>query len=351
MSTFKCEVVRIEEIIPHPNADRLDLARIRGWRAVTQKGLHQAGDLVVYIPEDAILPEPILEAMNLGGKLAGKNKNRVKAIRLRGELSQGVVMPVATAERIIRDSGRFSFHATEGDDLTQFLGVTKYEEPIPIHMAGEVVSRPAWMIKYTDIENVKNFPHALRCGEEVIFTEKLHGACMSVGAARGEDQVYVSSRNLCLAENDANSYWKAAKAYGIPALLKRVLADLDAQHVILFGELLGVQDLKYGFNNGHLGFRWFDLLVDGEYVSYSVANEILSDVPQVPVLYRGPFSESVMMEHTDGNTTLDGVQHIREGIVMRPVIERYDFESNLGRVLLKSISADYLTRKGGTELH
>lgn len=92
MSQFAVEVVVLDDVVPHPNADALDLAVIGGYRAVVKKGVFKKGDSVVYIPEDALVPEDILEHIGLTGRLAGKQKNRVKAIRLRGELSQGIVV-------------------------------------------------------------------------------------------------------------------------------------------------------------------------------------------------------------------------------------------------------------------
>src|SRR5690606_3847639 len=115
------------------------------------------------------------------------------------------------------------------------LGVTKYVEPIPVHMSGEACPRPNWMPSYTDIENVKNFPNVLEDGEEVVVTEKLHGACMSAGASvddvagDGKPAMYVSSRNLCLVENEQNSYWRAAREYNLREKLLRVLTVTGAR--------------------------------------------------------------------------------------------------------------------------
>jgi hypothetical protein len=122
----------------------------------------------------------------------------------------------------------------------------------------------------------------------------------------------------------------------------------------VYGEVLGVQDLKYGFVNGRLGLRWFDVALDGAYEDHGgPAQRLLlaRGLERVPLLYEGPFSEAVLAEHTDGATTLDA-GHVREGVVVRPAAERYDVDANLGRVILKSVSGDYLTRKGqATEFH
>lgn len=349
MSTFRVEITRIDEVLPHPNADRLELVRIRGWKAVAGKGTHAPGDAVVYIPEDAVVPEPVQAALGLTGKLAGKEQNRVRAIRLRGELSQGLLMPMHV------------FHALAGPGedvpgtcVARALGITKYEEPIPAHLAGRVVPWPAWMHKYTDIENIKNFPGVLREGEPVVFTEKLHGACAAFGMRAGEEELFTASRNLCLARDEGNAYWRVAQELAVGEHLRALLAHTGAPSATLYGEVLGVQDLKYGFTNGRLGLRWFDVSLDGEYQDYGGgAHRLLLErgLERVPVLYEGPFSDAVLAEHTDGGTVLDA-GHVREGVVARPASERYEVEGNLGRVILKSISGDYLTRKGqATEYH
>ena len=137
MSTFRVEVTRIDGVLPHPNADRLELVRIRGWKAVAAKGVHAAGETVVYIPEDAVVPHPVLEALGLTGKLAGKEHNRVKAIRLRGELSQGLLVPMGVLHALAGPGE----HA-QGTDVAEALGITRWEEPIPAHLAGRAIPWP-----------------------------------------------------------------------------------------------------------------------------------------------------------------------------------------------------------------
>jgi RNA ligase (TIGR02306 family) len=349
MSTFRVEITRIDEVLPHPNADRLELVRIRGWKAVAAKGIHTAGDAVVYIPEDAIVPEPVLAALDLTGKLAGKEHNRVKAIRLRGELSQGLLMPMHVFHTLAGPG-----EDVPGTDVAQALGITKWEEPIPAHLAGRAIPWPVWMNKYTDIENIKNFPGVLRDGEPVVVTEKLHGACAAFGMRHADGELFVASRNLCLARDEANAYWRVAAQAEMENHLRALLAETGAASATVYGEVLGVQDLKYGFVNGRLGLRGFDVSLEGEYEDHGgPAQRVLlaRGLERVPLLYEGPFSDAVLEEHTDGATVL-GAGHVREGVVVRPAAERYDVDANLGRVILKSVSGEYLTRKGqATEFH
>lgn len=100
MATFSVPVVRIDDVENHPNADALEIVKVGGFNCITRIGDYQIGDLAVYIPEGAVVPESILKSMNLWdegkdkGKLAGKQGNRVKIAKLRGVVSIGLLFPV-----------------------------------------------------------------------------------------------------------------------------------------------------------------------------------------------------------------------------------------------------------------
>jgi RNA ligase (TIGR02306 family) len=124
---------------------------------------------------------------------------------------------------------------------------------------------------------------------------------------------------------------------------------------MLFGEIVGVQDLTYGLVNGATALYLFDCLLKerdtGRAVWLSHSDLVgmckRLGLPMVPEVYLGPFSRDRLLAHTQGATMVPGATHMREGVVVRPVMERE--ESRFGRVVLKSISPDYLTRKEGTE--
>ncbi len=207
MAEFEVNVVRIDRIEDHPNADALELAIIGGYRAIVKIGEFRAGDLVVYIPEASILPQWLLKEMGLEGYLAGKDKNRVKAIKLRGILSQGLVLPIKIHMDkdidIVASNGKiWTYHIIQcehqgyiigegyitedvesqflGLDVAELLGIVQWEPPIPISMVGEVCNIYGKTLRY-DIENLKKYPHILEEGEEVVMTEKLHGTFMGIG--------------------------------------------------------------------------------------------------------------------------------------------------------------------------
>jgi RNA ligase (TIGR02306 family) len=162
MSSLIVETCRIANIEPHPNADRLEIATVKGWNVIIQKGQYQIGDMVVFIPPDSILPQSLIEEYQLDYL---KNNGRVGTVKLRGFISQGLVLP--------------SPNNREGVDVAKVLGITKYEVPEPtFYKSRKVVSKKKTnplFDKYTDIENIKNFDTVFAEGEMVVVTEKLHG--------------------------------------------------------------------------------------------------------------------------------------------------------------------------------
>ena len=339
--------LRIE---PHPNADRLELAAIGGYRCVVGKGSYVDGDLAAYIPEAAICPDWLIAELALEGKLAGSKANRVKAVKLRGMLSQGLVYPVR--EGMIR--GRA---VAEGDDVTELLELVKYEPPIPIAMQGEVRAAHGATLHY-DIEDFKKYPEEFRDGEPVVITEKLHGTWCCLGWHPEQDTIVtskgMSDKGMALildTVNENNLYVRIWHAHQAAFEQARTRLAAGGQPFYIVGEVYGrgVQDLHYGVPNP--AFAVFDAYLGepgrGRYLDPDRLVEAVGDLfPLVPVVFRGPFSVAGLQELTNGMTKLGG-GHVREGVVIRPAAERDSAE--FGRVILKSVSGNYLTRKGGTE--
>ncbi|RKT11650.1 RNA ligase (TIGR02306 family) [Streptomyces sp. 1114.5] len=353
MSTLRVTAEKLT-VLEHPNADALELAQVGLYRAVVAKGVYRTGEHAIYIPEQSVLPEELIEELGLTGKLAGSLANRVKAVRLRGELSQGIVCrPAALAGTDL------AVAAERGEDFAELLGVVKWQPPVPTSMSGVAVSAPE-LLPWVDIENLKRYPDVFEPGEPVVLTEKLHGSCclMTYTAATGEVQVSskgIGAQGLALVEDERNLYWRAVRAYDIPAVAARLAQRLGAERVGIFGEVFGegVQDLGYGASarTERPGYAAFDVsaVVDGR-LSWLPAAELLDgELPLVPELWRGPFDPEAVLGHAQGKETLSGRElHLREGVVVRPVTERWSPVLG-GRAIAKVVSDAYLTRKGGTE--
>lgn len=366
MSTFKVTIEQVK-VHPHPNADKLELAEVGLYRAVVGKGQFQDGDYAVYIPEQAVLPPELIEELGLTGKLAGSAKNRVKAVRLRGELSQGIVCRPQIMNPLWEDPGCLPGFAEKSEDASCLLGITKWVPPIPVGMAGEIESAPD-LIRWIEIENIKRYPGMFEEGEQVVATEKIHGTCCLLTYTRSSDQVFVTSKgqgskNLAILPSDTNLYWRAVRRYRLADVARALSVEFDAEKVGLFGEVYGagVQDLHYGAAATYddtLGYALFDIAVhkdgetwfiDGSIYDLAIAQllpEDLKGVPLVPVLYRGPYDYEKLAALAEGVESVTGEGlHIREGLVVRPECERRS-ELTGGRAIAKFVSAAYLTRGG-----
>ncbi|MFC8201124.1 RNA ligase (ATP) [Streptomyces sp. NPDC060006] len=353
MSTLRvtAEVLTVHE---HPNADALELAQVGLYRAVVAKGAYRTGESAVYIPEQSVLPEELIEELGLTGRLAGSRSDRVKAVRLRGELSQGIVCrPKALAGVDLARA------AAEGTDFAERLGVTKWVPPIPPTMNGDVEAAPD-LLPWVDIENIQRYPDIFSPGEDVVLTEKLHGSACLLTYFAGDGRVQVSSKGfgakyLALKEDPRNLYWRAVHGHGVAQAAGRLAERLGARRVGIFGEVYGagVQDLTYGADGRRetLGYAVFDVSaeIDGE-VRWLDAEELLTgELPLVPRLYEGPYDIGRVLEFASGRETVSGQGlHLREGVVIRSATERYSPVTG-GRAVAKAVSPAYLTRKGGTE--
>ncbi|TGZ19020.1 RNA ligase [Streptomyces sp. S816] len=352
MSTLRvtAEVLTVHE---HPNADALELAQVGLYRAVVAKGAFRSGEVALYIPEQAVLPDELIEELGLTGRLAGSAANRVRAVRLRGELSQGLVCrPKAL------DGVDLAAAADRGTDFAERLGITKWVPPVPPTMNGEVERAPE-LLPWVDIENIQRHPDIFTPGEPVVLTEKLHGSACLLTYVADEGRVYVSSkgfgaRSLALKEDARNLYWRAVHAYGVPEAAARLAARLGARRIGVFGEVYGagVQDLTYGADGRResLGYAVFDVSAEiGGTVRWLDTAVLDGELPVVPRLYEGPYDIDRVLSVASGRETVSGRElHLREGVVIRPAGERYSAVTG-GRAIAKAVSPAYLTRKGGTE--
>lgn len=392
MSTFSCPVVRVASVENHENADRLSIVKLEGlgYTCISGKledGSHRykVGDLCVYIPSAAVLPEWLLKSMDFWnaetgkGTLAGADGNRVKPLRLRGVFSEGVLYPVdeVVPEKGISDAveamgkdGRMHHYVVHcGIDAASILGITKWSPPIPVGMAGEVVNLFGHTVRY-DFERIEAVPDMFEPGEPVVASEKIHGSMVAflfepglnhpeMFGRNGEIIVHskgLGSQGLAFKNNEANAnnlYVRTLNRLLAEGFEDR-LREGSRSHTLeqgwnnatihILGEIFGgsVQDLKYGLTEP--AFRVFDIWHDR--IGWLTPELMVRaaeamGIDTVPLVYRGPFDLGALEAVRDGKTMLGGA-NIREGIVVRSATEaRHPVH---GRKICKMISEAYLLR-------
>jgi RNA ligase len=391
MSEFFTHVVTIEALERHPNADTLSIATVLGgYPCIVKNDQFKVGDKAIYISVDALVPVILPEFAFLNSSSTRNGYSRIKAKRLRGIFSMGLLMPCPD---------RYSV----GDNVAEAYGILKYEHPserepgqpnmkrpktvrgwftgetvgfdlavtgiallvsalvglfiadaavfalAALAMAGLAVyamqenranlKRPK--IPYYDLEGLRKHARVFVPGEDVHVTEKIHG--MNACFVHNGRKFHARSRTVFRIGKD--QFTHVAEKHDLEKKLKQ------HPNKVVFGEVYGVyngkhlQDLTYGKDDAHLAV--FDVLdlTKNEYLS---VGELVSfcrelDLPTVPTLYYGPYDHELIETLAEGKTVVEGATHVREGVVVKPLQERHD--RGLGRVILKMAGQGYLTRK------
>lgn len=378
-SSLIVTVEKILDIQPIPGADRIVLATVKGWKSIIGKDQFKVGDLCVYIPIDSVLPDKLIEEQNLTFL---KGKNRVRTLKLKGVISQGLILPITILE--LQRHNRL-----EGDNVAIELGITKYEVTQKAivgpkkeyirdywikYLAKEItlrrfVAKSVGIIKtrlkkpkltntefkkYTDIENIKHFPVEFEEGEEVIITEKIHGTnfrasnCpvkqtfLSRLLRKSTHEFCYGSHNVQKTVLSGNGFY-GEDVYG-QISKKYNLKDILPKGYQIFGEIYGPKIQKLTYGKDEIDVVFFDLMIDGKYVDWQIFKDFceLANLPTVPILFKGEYYKS-LLNYTEGPTILGKGCHIREGAVIKPLTEKYS--NKCGRKILKSISSEYLLTK------
>ena len=362
----RCEPIK--EVRPHPNADNLVILDIMGWQVVENKDMNpQIGELRIFVPPDAVLPDALVQECGISYL---RKDNRVGQVKLRGIMSFGI--PLAN---------RWGFK--EGEEVSEQLGITKYVPP-PVTGAGDEEVPCPLFVRYCDIENYRNFPDLFTEGEEVVFLEKVDGTNSRVGMVRRalrEDVVNFAWGHTIWSSSwsgssDGRSYGEFMMGshniqrrliYGHPhkksiyqfpftfshapfAALRKLIEDLQANVIILFGEIYGSispKQMKYG-SPKELKYVIFDIYVDGKYLDWDDFKSTCLEcsLKFVPALYRGPFSAARAKQCANYPSSIanDNFQ-ISEGIIIRPVKEG-TYEQGRKILKLKSDAYEELKAKG-----
>lgn len=324
-------VRKILDIQPIPGADAIECATVDGWKVVVKKGEFQVGQLATYYEIDSWIPEPIAPFLCKDKReFNGVPGARLRTIKLRGQISQGLLLPVPDG-------------AIKGDDLTETLGIQKYEASIAAQLSGIARGNFPSFIPKTDQERVQNLRLALETwsltGLEWEVTEKLDGSSMTAYLWQGE--FGVCSRNLDLKEEATNSFWRSARAND----LETVLRDAGRQ-LALQGELIGpsIQGNPYALAEHE--FRLFDIY-DIDSACYMNADERAefiggTGIQHAPVLLRHDlFGQSIesLLEFAEGKSELNPMAD-REGVVFKCLASDTSFKVISNKFLLAESKRD-----------
>lgn len=387
---------KISKVEKHPNADSLDICTVDGWKVVTRLNEFKEGDFAVYFEVDSFLPiRPEFEFLRKSSykKLSdGREGFRLKTVRLRGELSQGLLLPltilsgnkeiynsdiknISDTEIIYpilefvsepdgycptlfwkdeennfpwKDEGTKFIELRENTNITELLEITKYDPPI-----GAILSRDAKglfpsFLRKTDEERIQNIPWILEQykNEKVYVTEKLDGTSATYYL---KDGVFgVCSRNIELKEDERSLYWRMAKEYDLENKLK------DMGNYAIQGEIIGpgIQGNKYKLKTPQLRvFNIFNIdtqsFLEVKEFSSIVRSYLLLDVPSLEFgikLSELGITVSDLLKYAEDMSLLEPIQ--REGIVIRGVDEFNNIRgTSCGRLSFKVISNKYLLKE------
>lgn len=210
----------ITEILPIEGADRIVLARVQGWQSVIKKDEYNVGDQVIFVPIDTVLPPAVWNEF-LWDKNDPTKPIRVKTVKLRGTISQGLIFP-----KTLISAQEVWDHMDDPDEDTSIaglLGITKYEKPVPAQLRGQMKGNfPTHLISKTDEDNLKSNIAVLNelCEADYVeATLKIDGT--SATFVKEFDGTFrVCSRNLELKDTEENVYWQMARKYKVEESLR-----------------------------------------------------------------------------------------------------------------------------------
>lgn len=307
----------IKDLQPIPSADNIEVATVRGWKVVVKKGEFEIGSLCVFFEIDSFLPElPELEFLRkscFATLYTGETGFRIKTIKLKKQLSQGLALPLS---HFSLTSNTF----TLGTDLTDFLGIKKWEHSVSASLGSNVLGNFPSFVPKTNEERIQNLSelYPLLCQKSFNVTEKLDGT--SFTAFYYNDTFGVCSRNLELKESSSNIYWQIFHQCKIGDFLKSLPFFSAIQGEIVGGK---IQGNPYKLPNYRLYvFNLINLDNQERLDIFSPSNlSLLSNagLDTVPLLFRDfslPSSLDTLIDFSSGHSLLNP-NTIREGLVLR----------------------------------
>lgn len=358
MTEFRPEVVLIEKVVKHPNADLLDICTVvNDYPVITKRNEFSVGEKAAYIPIDAILPSNEMfhflcpkkyEKKEVNGEIINyQNGDKYKV----GEIPEKYRIIKAKMIRDIYSQGllvKIEQSMNVGDSIVDLFQIKKYEAPdeedninCPKIKGKNAESPPkGWSIPYYDIESVRKYLSLFKDTDNIIISEKLHGSNFS--ACHDGERLYVKSRNFYKKKDPQDSWWKAALELNLEEKLSKF------PMLVFFGELIGYNK-KFPYNTAGSGVTipkviFFDIFdtSTNRYYNYGTFKQTCQELglETVPIIYEGLLPDKDTLYGFAEGVSLLNNNHVREGVVIKPIIERYSPELN-SRLFLKLVGKGF----------
>lgn len=340
-------ITKIDKVVKHPDADSLDICTVGGWQCVTKLGEFKPGDPAVYISIDSWVPEWIAPFLVKGAEPRKYNDvpgERLRTVKLRGQLSQGLLIPIKDLAHHFPENGKndnWEALAEAETDVTEVLSIQKWEAPIPAQLAGQVRGNFPTAVPKTDQERIQNLKKEFEEWkvQNLVFeiTEKLDGSSCTMYLDL-EGNFHVCSRNLDLKRDENNSFWKAA----IQNDVENRMVAANLQGVAIQGELIGegIQGNQYKIRGQK--FYVFDIYdtKTGAYLNseqrINLCRQLgLDHVPLVGVKAITAEDIAGILQEAEGKSLLNDSE--REGLVWKCISDpSISFKTISNRWLLKN---------------
>ncbi len=327
------KITKISEIV---NADNICCATILGWQVVIEKNKFKVGDNVIYCEVDSLMPDiPVFEFL----KELTHNTMRIKTRRMRGQCSQGLILPLS----IIEHFGLLPEDTIIGTDVTEAIGITKYEDVLPNELLSEAKGYIPSEIPKSDIYRVQTMQDVLDKHQGVMCyeSEKLDGE--SITMYLKDDVFGVCSKVVDFIESENSVHWQMAKQLDMEKKFRMLGFDISMQGEII-GE--GIKGNKYKIKGKKVLFYNAFNIKSHKYLNYKqfvdlayVLNAETVPIPNDQFVLTNDIEE--LVKKSNGRSMLYDTK--REGIVITPLVEINDI---IGRIIIKVISPEFLLKHG-----
>lgn len=337
-------VQEVADIVPIEGADRIERASVLGWQCVVEKGLFSPGDLGVYFEIDSFLPvRKEFEFLRKGSyrktDFMGEGF-RIRSMKFRGKLSQGLLLPVDVFEELDL------LDLEPGTDVTELLGVREWAEPERVGSSGTIKgARPSWIPK-TEEARIQSVPSVIQefNGRPYYITTKMDGSSHSIGVRDGE--VHYASHNCELKDDGLSPFVEYCKKQGIDVKAKECAVKFGCSELVIQGEWCGAGIQKNRLKLKAPAWFVFTVVIDGRRTSLAGLEQVCAHVGchMVPVEETGNLLGEMYPSVDSLLRRAEGIGYNetpREGIVVRPMLSVHS-ELLQGWLSFKVVSNSYL---------